>query len=248
MSSDSTLVFHYSGNGARGSDTAIPYRAITSFEYGTEVARHLGVVPAVAVGLVKHREVKHYFTIRFTDVSNLVQVGVFEVSKHDSNPLLQVLRARAPQACQTSQATCGGVKAGNVGTSLKSGSTSPTSASSSTASSAPSSPGPPVSNSPSATTPSQQGQTLIQPTIEHSVEASFGNCNALAHGRVVVTLDAVVNADGSPGDVRVLRSSGDACLDGQAVAAVKQYRFHPATRNGTPVSMHVTIATSFERM
>jgi hypothetical protein len=51
ITSQSTLTFEYSGGKA-----AIPFDKIDSFEYTQQVARHLGVLPAIAVGLVKRRQ------------------------------------------------------------------------------------------------------------------------------------------------------------------------------------------------
>lgn len=43
--SEESLTFEYSGT-----KVPIPYSEIESFEYSTEVTRHLGVLPAIAVG------------------------------------------------------------------------------------------------------------------------------------------------------------------------------------------------------
>jgi len=50
-SSQTALAFEWPGN-----KLSIPYVAIDSFEYSREVKRHLGVLPAIAVGLVKQRQ------------------------------------------------------------------------------------------------------------------------------------------------------------------------------------------------
>jgi phosphatidylglycerophosphate synthase len=102
------LLFKFSGaNGASG-QIDIPYKNIRAFEYRKEVAHHLGVLPAVAVGLVKRRERKHFFSISYTDSSEVIQVAIFEVGKRDQPALLQILRARDPQICKTLTYTCGG--------------------------------------------------------------------------------------------------------------------------------------------
>jgi periplasmic protein TonB len=55
-----------------------------------------------------------------------------------------------------------------------------------------------------------------------------------------------VNPDGSVGDVRVLRSfSPSFGLDAEAVRAVKQWRFHPGSRDGRAVAMYVTVELTF---
>lgn len=95
MVSETSLRFEYSGTAL-----AIPYAKIESFEYSQEVAHHLGVLPAVAIGLLKRRERKHFFRITFRDESHLSQVIIFEVSKQMPPTLLAVLRTRAPQVCR----------------------------------------------------------------------------------------------------------------------------------------------------
>jgi phosphatidylglycerophosphate synthase len=103
-----TLLFKFGGaNGASG-QIDIPYKNIRAFEYRKEVAHHLGVLPAVAVGLVKRRERRHFFSISYTDSSEVIQVAMFEIGKRDQPALLQILRARDPQICKTLTYTCGG--------------------------------------------------------------------------------------------------------------------------------------------
>lgn len=96
--SETTLSFEYAGN-----KLPIPYAKIASFEYSEKVARHLGVLPAIAVGLVKKRQRRHFFEISYRDDSDLIQVAVFEVSKQRPQTLLAVLQNRSPQACKPSQ-------------------------------------------------------------------------------------------------------------------------------------------------
>ena len=62
------------------------------------------------------------------------------------------------------------------------------------------------------------------------------------HGTVI--LYAVIHADGSVGNVRVLRSVDDR-LDRFASEAVAQWKFDPATRNGTPVDVEATFQIPF---
>jgi hypothetical protein len=98
--SETALSFDYAG-----SKLAIPYARIDSYKYYEQVARHLGVLPAIAVGMVKRRQQRHFFQISYRDESNLTQVAVFEVSKRSPQTLLAVLLARAPQGCKPSNAS-----------------------------------------------------------------------------------------------------------------------------------------------
>lgn len=95
FSSDTTLLFEYSGG-----SLAIPYAAIQSYDYSQEVAHHLGVAPAIAVGLVKKRQRRHFLRISFRDQANASQVVVLEVPKQMPRMLLAVLQTRSPQGCK----------------------------------------------------------------------------------------------------------------------------------------------------
>jgi TonB family protein len=59
-----------------------------------------------------------------------------------------------------------------------------------------------------------------------------------------VVLEIVVRSDGTVGNVRVMRGLG-AGLDQRAVEAVRQWRFSPARRQGTPVDVMVEVAVEF---
>ena len=105
--SEESLTFEYSGT-----KVLIPYSQIESFEYSTEVTRHLGVMPAIAVGLIKMRQHRHYFRISYRSTDNVSQVVVFEVPKHMPRTLQAVLMVRAPQTCNPrSVCATGAVKA-----------------------------------------------------------------------------------------------------------------------------------------
>ena len=92
--SDTALIFEYSGK-----KLAIPYTDIQSYEYSKEVARHLGVLPAIFVALLKARQQRHYFHISYRDTNQVQQVAVFEASKDTVRVLRAVLQTRAPQSC-----------------------------------------------------------------------------------------------------------------------------------------------------
>ena len=87
----SGLLFVYSGGSFE-----IPYSRIESFEHTQEVAVHLGVAPAIAVGLVKRRRRNHFVRITFKDSDNVHQVVVFEIPKTMPPVLMPTLAARAP--------------------------------------------------------------------------------------------------------------------------------------------------------
>jgi hypothetical protein len=93
MASATGLVFAY-----QGGTLEIPYDRIESYEHSKEVAIHLGVAPAIAVGLIKRRKRNHFLRITFRDSGNMHQVVVFEIPKTQPIVLMPVLMARSPQA------------------------------------------------------------------------------------------------------------------------------------------------------
>lgn len=62
-------------------------------------------------------------------------------------------------------------------------------------------------------------------------------------GRVV--LRVVVAASGTVESLHIVESSGVDSLDGAAIRAVRQWRFHPATRGGRAVSDVVEVPVVF---
>jgi protein TonB len=61
----------------------------------------------------------------------------------------------------------------------------------------------------------------------------------------VVVLYAVIRADGSVNDVRVLRSI-DQRLDDRARSALMQWRFRPGTKNGMAVAVEAVVQIPFK--
>jgi len=95
LSSEQSLVFASSQG-----KLVIPYTAIRTFEYRQEVTHHLGVLPAIAVGLLKARQHQHFFSISYQDDGGGSQAVVLEVPKHMAVPLEMMLRSKAPQGCR----------------------------------------------------------------------------------------------------------------------------------------------------
>jgi TonB family protein len=60
-----------------------------------------------------------------------------------------------------------------------------------------------------------------------------------------VLLEIIVKRDGSVGDIKVVKRLG-AGLDERAAQAVRQWRFAPARRLGSPVDVIVEVAVEFK--
>ena len=97
ITSKTALIFKYTG-----STLVIPYASIESVQYSQEVTRHLGVLPAIAVGLLAKRRRRHFFHIAYRDSENVAQAVIFEVPKHIPRTLQAVLQTRSPQTCKQS--------------------------------------------------------------------------------------------------------------------------------------------------
>lgn len=93
--------------------------------------------------------------------------------------------------------------------------------------------------------PYRPGSGILPPRIVREVKADYtedARRRALS-GEVV--LEIVVRSDGSVGDVKLLQGLGYG-LDERAIQAVRQWRFAPATKQGTPVDVLVEVAVEFK--
>jgi protein TonB len=92
----------------------------------------------------------------------------------------------------------------------------------------------------------QIGNGITPPRVIDDMKPAYTPeaMQARIQGEVLVT--AIVRPDGTVTDVRVTRSLDRVFgLDEQAVKAVRQWRFKPATRLGQPVAVYVTIGVGF---
>ncbi|HEY6360777.1 MAG TPA: TonB family protein [Vicinamibacterales bacterium] len=90
------------------------------------------------------------------------------------------------------------------------------------------------------------GSGVESPRLLRSVRPNYTSEAMRAKVQGIVRLEGIVLADGTVGDVRVLRSL-DAVfgLDDEAIKAAKQFRFAPGTRFGQPVSVIVSFEIEF---
>ena len=78
-----------------GSSLLIPYTRLLCYQYGTEVAHHVGVLPAIAVSLVKKRERRHFLTIDYTGDDNATEIMVLEIPKDAPRTLVPIFQAKS---------------------------------------------------------------------------------------------------------------------------------------------------------
>ena len=92
--------------------------------------------------------------------------------------------------------------------------------------------------------PLKLGHTDKPPAITHTVVAEFSDQARRERFGGVVLISMIVNEEGMPTDVKVVRSIGHG-LDEKALEAARQYRFTPAQRDGKPIAARITMEISF---
>jgi TonB family protein len=93
--------------------------------------------------------------------------------------------------------------------------------------------------------PFRPGSGIEPPRLLREVRADYTD---EARRRAIegeVVLEIIVRHDGSVGDVKIVKRLG-AGLDDRAVQAVRQWRFAPARRLGSPVDVIVEVAVEFK--
>ena len=89
------------------------------------------------------------------------------------------------------------------------------------------------------------GGGVSAPILIHQVDPEFSEeaRKAKYQGNVLVNL--VVDANGNPQRIRVIRPLGMG-LDEKAMEAVRQYKFKPAMENGKPVPVELNVDVNFQ--
>jgi periplasmic protein TonB len=88
------------------------------------------------------------------------------------------------------------------------------------------------------------GGGVSAPRVIHSVEPQFTPEARQAYHQGVVGIQLIVDSQGNPQNVRVVRQLGMG-LDERAIEAVKQYKFSPAMYQGHAVSVQMVINVEF---
>jgi len=92
--------------------------------------------------------------------------------------------------------------------------------------------------------PYRPGSGITPPRLLREVKADYTE-EARRRGLAgEVVMEIIVRRDGSVGDVKVLQGLGSG-LNDRAVQAVRQWRFAPAERLGTPVDVIVEVSVEF---
>ncbi len=86
---------------------------------------------------------------------------------------------------------------------------------------------------------------IKKPEVIHSVEALSSDAAKRDHLSGTVLVGLIVDAQGNPQNVHILKSVRQD-LDDSAINAVKQYKFKPATKHGTPIAVQLSLYVSFK--
>jgi protein TonB len=90
------------------------------------------------------------------------------------------------------------------------------------------------------------GNGVSLPKLVKKVEAVYTQEAKDAHIEGTVILSTVVRPDGSTSDVAVSRSLDTTYgLDGQAVNALRQWKFDPGMKDGKAVAVRVSVEITF---
>jgi TonB family protein len=92
--------------------------------------------------------------------------------------------------------------------------------------------------------PYRPGAGITPPEVLREVRPEYTEEARRRNLEGEVLLEVIVRSDGGVGSVRILRGLG-AGLDQRAIDAVRQWRFSPARRHGTPVDVLVEVAVEF---
>ena len=93
--------------------------------------------------------------------------------------------------------------------------------------------------------PYRPGSGIVAPQLLREVKPDYTDDARRRGVEGDVVMEIVVRSDGSVGDVKVRQGLGSG-LDQRAVDAVRQWKFAPAKRFGTPVDVLVEVAVEFK--
>jgi periplasmic protein TonB len=93
--------------------------------------------------------------------------------------------------------------------------------------------------------PYRPGSGITAPTILREVKPDYTEEGRRRNVEGDVVVEIIVKSDGTVGNVKLLQGLG-AGLDQRAIDAVRQWRFSPARRLGTPVDVVVEVAVEFK--
>jgi protein TonB len=117
-------------------------------------------------------------------------------------------------------------------------------------------PAEPPSPNPSLSGLYEGSSDVIQPKILYAPKPQFSEAARQQKISGTVTVSLIVDTEGNPKNVHVIKSIADTVgenqreaaltLDQAAIDTVKQYKFAPATRDGVPVAVYLNVQVNFQ--
>jgi len=104
--SPTALLFRFKQPDGAAAQVSINYGGVHTVNASNEVTHHLGVAPAIAVGLLAARQRRYFVTLTWTDEAGVAQAAQIEVPRREQQPLVTLIRARMPQRCAPLQPPC----------------------------------------------------------------------------------------------------------------------------------------------
>jgi len=92
--------------------------------------------------------------------------------------------------------------------------------------------------------PFRVGAGISPPRLTNRVEPDYPMAARKDRLEGVVVLEAVISASGHVEDLQLVKSA-DQILDTSAIRAVQQWRYEPATLDGDPVRVYLTVTMTF---
>ena len=90
-------------------------------------------------------------------------------------------------------------------------------------------------------------RNVVMPTLRKEVKPKYTRAALTAGIEGVVWLDAIVDVDGRPGSIRIVRSlDRDHGLDQEAIKALEEWRFNPGQHDGRLAPMRVVVELTFK--
>ena len=88
---------------------------------------------------------------------------------------------------------------------------------------------------------------MTPPTLRYSLQPQLADCNLTAPYKYTATVSMTVKIDGNTDNVHIAKTSGNACVDRQAIAAGTHFRFSPALKESKPVPLTIQLNMNMAR-
>jgi len=92
--------------------------------------------------------------------------------------------------------------------------------------------------------PYRPGGGVSIPKLVHEEKVVYPDAAKMHFTTGVVVLEAVIKADGTVGDIRVIRSLPDGCV-GASIEALRKWKFLPGRKDGVPVDVLFLVTFTF---